>query len=161
MEIGLISDRLEGKLLIESTETGNSEMSMNNVEKIRGKWARGELCLCSERWEQALVHFGDCDRSEPNFGGNNPSMIAWREGAALAHLRLGDRTTARELAADAVERAQRFGAPRAHGLALRAAALVEEGPADDIFNKPKADYTKALLAAAFDLTVVHRTAMAT
>ena len=39
--------------------------------------------------------------------------------------------------------------------------VVEEGPADDIFKSPKADYTKALLAAAFELTVVHGTATAT
>ena len=44
---------------------------------------------------------------------------------------------------------------------LQNGKVVEEGPADDIFNHPKADYTKALLAAAFDLTVVNRAAMAT
>jgi DNA-binding CsgD family transcriptional regulator len=56
-------------------------------------------------------------------------MVPWREGAALAHLRLGDKAAARKLAADAVQRAQRFGARRALGYALRAAALVEDGPA--------------------------------
>ena len=44
---------------------------------------------------------------------------------------------------------------------LKNGKVVEEGPADDIFNNPQAPYTKALLAAAFDLTVIHRTAMAT
>jgi microcin C transport system ATP-binding protein len=44
---------------------------------------------------------------------------------------------------------------------LKSGKVVEEGPADEIFKSPKADYTKALLAAAFNLTVVHRTAMAT
>jgi microcin C transport system ATP-binding protein len=44
---------------------------------------------------------------------------------------------------------------------LKNGKVVEEGPSEEIFNRPKADYTKALLAAAFDLTVVHRTAMAT
>jgi microcin C transport system ATP-binding protein len=44
---------------------------------------------------------------------------------------------------------------------LKSGKVVEEGPADEIFNNPKAPYTKALLAAAFDLAVVHRTAMAT
>jgi microcin C transport system ATP-binding protein len=39
--------------------------------------------------------------------------------------------------------------------------VVEEGPSEEIFERPKADYTKALLAAAFDLAVVHRTAVAT
>jgi microcin C transport system ATP-binding protein len=44
---------------------------------------------------------------------------------------------------------------------LKNGKVVEEGAADEIFNAPKAPYTKALLAAAFDLAVVHRGAMAT
>jgi microcin C transport system ATP-binding protein len=44
---------------------------------------------------------------------------------------------------------------------LKNGKVVEEGPAEEIFNKPKAPYTKALLAAAFDLAVVHRAALAT
>jgi microcin C transport system ATP-binding protein len=44
---------------------------------------------------------------------------------------------------------------------LKSGKVIEEGTADDIFKNPQADYTKALLAAAFDLTVVHRTAVAT
>ena len=44
---------------------------------------------------------------------------------------------------------------------LKSGKVVEEGPADEIFNNPQAPYTKALLAAAFDLAVIHRAAMAT
>jgi microcin C transport system ATP-binding protein len=44
---------------------------------------------------------------------------------------------------------------------LKNGKVVEEGPSDEIFNNPKAPYTKALLAAAFDLAVVHRTTTAT
>jgi microcin C transport system ATP-binding protein len=43
---------------------------------------------------------------------------------------------------------------------LKSGKVVEEGPSEEIFKNPKADYTKALLAAAFDLTVVHRAAVA-
>lgn len=39
--------------------------------------------------------------------------------------------------------------------------VVEEGLAKDIFTAPKMDYTKALLAAAFNLTVAHRGVLAT
>jgi len=35
---------------------------------------------------------------------------------------------------------------------------VEEGPSEAIFGSPKEDYTKALLAAAFNLEVRHRAA---
>jgi microcin C transport system ATP-binding protein len=44
---------------------------------------------------------------------------------------------------------------------LKNGKVAEEGPAEAIFTNPQAPYTKALLAAAFDLAVVHRTAMAT
>jgi microcin C transport system ATP-binding protein len=45
-------------------------------------------------------------------------------------------------------------------IVLRNGKVVEEGPAVEIFDRPQSDYTKALLAAAFDLKVVHRAATA-
>jgi microcin C transport system ATP-binding protein len=41
-------------------------------------------------------------------------------------------------------------------IVMRNGRAVEEGPADEIFTAPKAAYTKALLAAAFDIKVAHR-----
>ena len=46
-------------------------------------------------------------------------------------------------------------------IVMRNGVVVEEGPSEEIFERPKTDYTKALLAAAFDLTVVKRAATAT
>ena len=43
---------------------------------------------------------------------------------------------------------------------LKNGKVVEEGPAEEIFERPKAAYTKALLAAAFDLAVANRAAVA-
>jgi len=34
---------------------------------------------------------------------------------------------------------------------MRNGLVVEQGPAQQIFDKPETDYTRALLAAAFDL----------
>ncbi len=45
-------------------------------------------------------------------------------------------------------------------IVLRNGKVVEEGPAVDIFERPREDYTKALLAAALDHRVVHRDVMA-
>ena len=45
-------------------------------------------------------------------------------------------------------------------LVMRNGKVVEEGPAVEIFERPQADYTKALLAAALDLKVVHKAALA-
>jgi len=45
-------------------------------------------------------------------------------------------------------------------MVMKNGKVVEEGPAQQIFDQPQSDYTKALLAAAFDLKVAHTTAQA-
>jgi len=45
-------------------------------------------------------------------------------------------------------------------IVMRNGKVVEEGPAREIFDNPKQDYTKALLAAAFDMKVAHRGVLA-
>ena len=54
-------------------------------------------------------------------------MLPWRSEAGLAAQRLGRRELARELIAEELALAERFGAPRALGVARRAAALLERG----------------------------------
>jgi microcin C transport system ATP-binding protein len=39
-------------------------------------------------------------------------------------------------------------------IVMRAGKVVEAGPAEQIFNHPKTDYTRALMAAAFDIEAV-------
>ena len=56
-----------------------------------------------------------------------PSYLPWRSEAALAHLALGDRDSARHLVEEELELARAFGAPRALGVALRAAGIVAGG----------------------------------
>jgi microcin C transport system ATP-binding protein len=46
-------------------------------------------------------------------------------------------------------------------IVMKNGKVVEEGPAREIFERPKDDYTKALLAAAFDIKVTHRAALTT
>jgi microcin C transport system ATP-binding protein len=45
-------------------------------------------------------------------------------------------------------------------IVMRAGKVVEEGAAKEIFSNPKEEYTRALLAAAFDLSVAHQGAIA-
>ncbi len=45
-------------------------------------------------------------------------------------------------------------------IVMKNGKVVEEGPARDIFEKPRDEYTKALLAAAFDIKVAHRGVLA-
>jgi DNA-binding CsgD family transcriptional regulator/tetratricopeptide (TPR) repeat protein len=60
-------------------------------------------------------------------GSRNPAFIAWRSPAAVVLLQLGEQEEARRLAAEELELARIWGAPRALGAALRAAGLVEGG----------------------------------
>ena len=45
-------------------------------------------------------------------------------------------------------------------IVMRAGKVVEEGPAKEIFSNPKQEYTRTLLAAAFNLSVAHQGAIA-
>jgi microcin C transport system ATP-binding protein len=45
-------------------------------------------------------------------------------------------------------------------MVMRNGKVVEEGPAADVFSHPKEEYTKALLAAAFNISVLHKSALA-
>jgi DNA-binding CsgD family transcriptional regulator/tetratricopeptide (TPR) repeat protein len=60
-------------------------------------------------------------------GSRNPAFMAWRSQAALALLQLGDQHEARRLAAEELELARTWSAPRALGAALRATGLAEGG----------------------------------
>jgi microcin C transport system ATP-binding protein len=44
---------------------------------------------------------------------------------------------------------------------LKNGKVVEEGPSEQIFKEPREAYTRALLAASFDLKVADRAAVAT
>jgi DNA-binding CsgD family transcriptional regulator len=57
----------------------------------------------------------------------NPTVLPWRSEAGLAAQRLGRHDLARELITDELALAERFGAPRALGVARRAAGLLERG----------------------------------
>lgn len=57
----------------------------------------------------------------------SPGFLPWRSHAALAHLALGEPETARRLTEEELELAESFGAPRALGIAKRAAGVVAGG----------------------------------
>jgi DNA-binding CsgD family transcriptional regulator len=57
----------------------------------------------------------------------NPAILSWRSDAALAAAAAGESEQAARLAEEELELARRFGAPRAAGVALRAAGLVKGG----------------------------------
>src|SRR5439155_1470524 len=87
------------------------------------------LWILQGRTREGLTVLLALGRRYEAIGGRNPAFFSWRPQAALALLELGEREEACRLAAEEVELARQWGAPRALGHALRTAALVEEAEA--------------------------------
>jgi ATP/maltotriose-dependent transcriptional regulator MalT len=88
--------------------------------------AHGIVAAAAGRSEEAARAFLACGERMDELDSGNPSVLDWRSQAALAFLRVGDREQARRLAAQEVAEAQRFGAARAIGIALRVNALAQD-----------------------------------
>ena len=89
--------------------------------------ARGRLRFLQGRYRDALAEFEKGRQVYEAVGGTNPAVVAWRSQSALAHHQLGETEEAKRLAADEVELARRWGAPRALAKALRVAGMIEGG----------------------------------
>ena len=96
------------------------------------RYASGVLRAAADNHEAAIDELRSCGLEHPALGSQNPAVLAWRSAAALSLAELGRIDEARELAEEEVRRARSFGASRAIGIALRAAALV--GPAAERAN---------------------------
>jgi DNA-binding CsgD family transcriptional regulator len=83
------------------------------LERGDAESALATFLRCGEMCERSLI--------------TNPSVLAWRSGAALAAARLGDPDQARELAEAELGLARDFGVPRAIGISQRTLGLVLGG----------------------------------
>jgi DNA-binding CsgD family transcriptional regulator/tetratricopeptide (TPR) repeat protein len=86
--------------------------------------ARGRLRVAQGRVAEGLEDFLAVGAGLARALITCPSYLPWRSQAALAQLALGDREAAERLAHEEVELARSFGAPRALGVAKRAAGVV-------------------------------------
>jgi DNA-binding CsgD family transcriptional regulator len=89
--------------------------------------ARALLRLAQDRSREGLDDLVEFGRRDELYGAGNPRASRWRSRAALALAAAGEPERARELAADDLERARRWGAASGIGAALRAFALVDPG----------------------------------
>lgn len=87
----------------------------------------GELALAAGRREEGMARLCHAGEQLEAHGWRNPALVPWRAKVVPALVAAGRSAEARELIAPAVERARRFGAPWAFGMALRAAGTAEEG----------------------------------
>lgn len=89
--------------------------------------ARGRLHAASgDHPEAARDLLATGERAEA-WGVRNPAMIPWRSSAAVSLAALGERAEAVRLASEELALAHRWGAPRAIGVALRAAGIAHGG----------------------------------
>ena len=89
--------------------------------------ARGRLRIAAGALDDGLADLLECGRRQTAIGELNPSLTPWRSEAAPALLLTGKLDEARRLCAEELDLARGFGAPRAIGMALRAAGVVEGG----------------------------------
>ena len=88
---------------------------------------RAFLRLAQSRPREALADFLELGRRERDLEAGNPALCPYRSGAALALVALGEHDEARAFAADELQLARRFGAPRAIGIALRVSGICASG----------------------------------
>jgi DNA-binding CsgD family transcriptional regulator len=89
--------------------------------------SRGRLRVEQRRLAEALEDFLAVGERLTRALITCPGYLPWRSEAALVQLALGDREAAGRLAEEELELARAFGAPRALGVALRAAGVVAGG----------------------------------
>jgi DNA-binding CsgD family transcriptional regulator len=89
--------------------------------------ARGRLRFAQRRFGEALDDFRAVGDVATRALAISPCYLPWRSDASLVELALGSADAARRLSTEELELAHAFGAPRALGVALRAAGLVAGG----------------------------------
>ena len=91
------------------------------------RFARGRLRVAQGRVAEGLEDFLALGVDLTRAIVTCPGYLPWRSEAALAQLALGDHESAERLGTEELELARAFGAPRALGVALRAAGVVTGG----------------------------------
>jgi DNA-binding CsgD family transcriptional regulator len=104
-----------------------SEVESGFVAAAILRLARGGLRVGQGRIAEGLEDFLAVGEVLTRAMVTSPAFLPWRSEAALAHRTLGDHESAERLAAEELELARAFGAPRAIGIAARAAGVVAGG----------------------------------
>jgi DNA-binding CsgD family transcriptional regulator len=131
MATGVLVDALVERGKIHEAErqlepvAGDLQSSSQTAGVLRH--ARGRLRFAQRRLDEAVDDFRAAGEVANRTMAVSPCYLPWRSDAALAELALGHPDAARRLGEEELELARSFGAPRALGVALRAAGLVAGG----------------------------------
>jgi DNA-binding CsgD family transcriptional regulator len=124
------------RALVEQGELDGAEQALAplDVETESGslispplRFARGQLRIAQGRVAEGLEDILAVGALLTRSLVTSPAALPWRSEAALVQLARGDRDAAERLTAEELELAEAFGAPRALGVAKRAAGLVAGG----------------------------------
>ena len=117
----------------------DSEAERGSVIAAEVRFARGRLRMAQGRVAEGLEDLLAVGTRLTRATITCPGYLPWRSDAALAHLALGDRDSAEQLAQEELELAQAFGAPRALGVAKRAAGVVAGGQRGELLLREALD----------------------
>jgi len=131
----------EGELdaAVETLALLESEAESGYVTDAVLRVARGRLRVGQGRVSEGLEDFEGVGADLTRVLVTCPSFLPWRSEAALAHLALGDQEAAGRLAEDELQLASAFGAPRALGVAKRAAGVVAGGERGELLLREAID----------------------
>ncbi len=124
------------KVLVDQGKLDDAEQALAPLDPEAGsgfasawglRFARGRLRVAQGRVAEGLEDFLGLGVDLTRAIVTCPSYLPWRSEAALAQLALGDHESAERLAEEELELARAFGAPRALGVAKRAAGVVAGG----------------------------------
>jgi DNA-binding CsgD family transcriptional regulator len=105
----------------------NSEAESGSLISPPLRFARGRLRVAQGRVAEGLEDILAVGALLTRSLVTCPGALSWRSEAALAQLALGEHESAERLAEEELQLARAFGAPRALGVALRAAGIVAGG----------------------------------
>jgi DNA-binding CsgD family transcriptional regulator len=105
----------------------DSNAESGSVIAAEVRFARGRLRIAQGRLAEGLDDFLAIGTLLTRAAITCPGYLPWRSEAALVQLALDDHESADRLASEELELARAFGAPRALGVALRAAGVVAGG----------------------------------
>ena len=109
----------------------NEAAESGSLTAVMLRFARGRLRIAQGRTADGLQDLLAAGAVTTRSLVTCPSFLPWRSEAAMAQLALGDDETARRLADEELALARAFGAPKALGVALRAAGLARGGDAGE------------------------------
>src|SRR5205823_6689756 len=105
----------------------DSEAESGSMIAAEVRFARGRLRVAQGRFAEGLEDLLAVGRLLTRALITCPSYLPWRSEAALAQLALGDHESAERLAEEELQLARALRAPRALGIAKRAAGVVAGG----------------------------------